>query len=81
MSVRPLVLWVSRQGWTLRMGERTPEEVRGVIHTPQGERRFRYLRGPRVLHLDDQVIRLDPHGWEVDEQGQIVFRSRREDVE
>jgi len=81
VSLRPLVLWVGRQGWTLRMGPRTPEEVRGVVRTPQGEQPFRYERTTRRLHLEGRVVRLDPHGWEVDDQGRIVFRSQRPDTD
>lgn len=77
MSIKPLAMWAIHNGWTLRFSERTPTEAQGVVSTPNGLLPFRYERDARRLHLPDRVVHLDPYGWEVDEKGQIVFRSAR----
>ncbi len=80
MSVRPLVLWVTRQpSTTMRFTRRDSEVATGVMSGPNGTAPFTFDRGARRLRLPDQTIYLDDYGWEVDEQGNIVFHSRRTD--
>ena len=80
MSVRPLVLWVTRQPSTaLRFIRRDSEVATGVMTGPDGTVPFTFDRGARRLHLPDRTIYLDDYGWEVDEQGNIIFQSRRTD--
>lgn len=78
MSVRPLVLWVTRQdGMAMRFTRRDTELAEGVLTDALGTIQFSYDRRARRLHLPDRAIYLDEYGWEVDEQGRIVFQSRR----
>ena len=78
MSVRPLVLWVTRQEATvMRFTRRDPEMATGFLTDPNGTVPFAFDRNARRLRLPDRDINLDEYGWEVDEQGKIVFQSRR----
>ncbi len=80
MSVRPVVLWVSRQEETaMRFTQRDPDLVKGVLTDANGTVPFSFDRKSRRLTLPDREIHLDEYGWEVDEQGRIVFQSRRSD--
>lgn len=76
MSVRPLVLWATRQkGMTLRFTRRDAEVVEGLLTGPGATLPFSFERAARTLRLPDWTLQLDEYGWEVDEEGQIVFRS------
>lgn len=80
MSVRPLVMWVARQeATTLRFRRRNGDVAAGVLTGPPGPVAFTYERAARRLHLPERTIYLDEYGWEMDEQGQTVFRSQRTD--
>ena len=80
MSVRPLVLWVARQeGTVMRFTRRDQERATGVLTDVHGTVPFAFDRLARRLSLPDRDIYLDEYGWEVDEQGKIVFQSRRSD--
>ncbi len=80
MSVRPLVLWVTRQEETvMRFTRRDSDLAAGVLTDPGGTVPFSFDRLTRRLSLPDGDIYLDEYGWEVDEKGQIVFRSRHTD--
>ena len=78
MSLRPIVLWASRQpGTTLRFARRDAAAATGSLTGPEGTIAFRFEREARRLILPDRTIHLDDYGWEVDEHGRIVFRSLR----
>lgn len=77
MSIKPLAMWAIHNQWTIRFTRRTPDEAQGELNTPGGLVPFRYEPESRRLHLPDRVVHLDPYGWEVDEQGRVVFRSTR----
>ena len=80
MSVRPLVLWVTRQEETvMRFTRRDSDIASGVLTDPNGTVHFTFDRPARRLSLPDRDIYLDEYGWEVDEHGKIVFQSRRTD--
>ena len=80
MSVRPLVLWVTRQEETvMRFTQRDKKFATGVLTDADGTVAFSFDRSARRLSLPDRDIYLDEYGWEVDEKGQIVFQSRRSD--
>lgn len=82
MSVRPLVLWVTRQEETvMRFTRRDRDVATGVLTDANGTVPFAFDRLARRLSLPDRNIYLDEYGWEVDEEGQIVFQSRRSDLE
>ncbi len=82
MSVRPLVLWVTRQEETvMRFSRRDRDVATGVLTDAKGTVPFAFDRLARRLRLPDRDIYLDEYGWEVDEKGQIVFQSRRSDQE
>ena len=80
MSVRPLVLWVTRQqATTMRFTRRDSEVATGMLTSTKGTVPFTFDRGARRLCLPEQTVYLDDYGWEVDENGNIVFQSRRLD--
>lgn len=80
MSLRPLVLWVSRQpGMTIRFSRRDETRAEGVLTDPDGSQNFTYDRTDRQLYLADRTLRLNEFGWEVDAEGRTVFRSKRSD--
>lgn len=80
MSVRPLVLWVTRQEETvMRFTRRDRNIATGVLTDVNGTVPFSFDRLARRLSLPDRDVYLDDYGWEVDEKGQIVFQSRRSD--
>ena len=80
MSVRPLVLWVTRQEATvMRFTRRDQELATGVLTDANGTVPFTFDRSARLLRLHDRDIYLDEYGWEVDKHGNIVFQSRRTD--
>lgn len=82
MSVRPLVLWVTRQEETvMRFTRRDQEIATGVLTDAHGTVAFSFDRLARRLSLPDCDIYLDDYGWEVNEKGQIVFQSHRSDQE
>ncbi|MDE0198765.1 MAG: hypothetical protein OXK78_11270 [Caldilineaceae bacterium] len=82
MSVRPLVLWVTRQEETvMRFSRRDRDVATGVLTDANGTVPFHFDRLARRLSLPDRDIYLDEYGWEVDEKGRIVFQSRRSDQE
>lgn len=78
MSLRPIVLWASRQPLTkLRFARRDAAAATGLLTGPEGAVEFSFEREARRLTLPDRTIYLDEYGWEVDEQGRTVFRSLR----
>ena len=80
MSVRPLVLWVTRQEETvMRFTRRDRDIATGVLTDANGTVPFAFDRLARRLSLPSRDIFLDEYGWEVDEKGRIVFQSRRSD--
>lgn len=79
MSVRALVLWVGRQGWSMRFRRRTPEECSGELQTGNELIPFHFYPEDGRIELPDRTIFVDSFGWEVNEEGQIVFRSRVSD--
>lgn len=60
----------------MRFTRRDPEIAEGVLNGPSGTVAFTFARGPRRLLLPDRTVNLDDYGWEIDENGQIVFQSR-----
>lgn len=76
MSVKPLVLWVARQGWTVRFTRRGPHDAAGEMTTPTGTLPFRFERETRRICLPGRTISVDPYGWETDPQGRTIFRSQ-----
>ena len=64
MSVKPLMHWAIYKNVTLRITRRQPEEVEGFLNTPEGRVPFRYRIQERRIFLPDQVIAINPWGWE-----------------
>ena len=63
----------------MRFTQRDPDLVKGVLTDANSTVTFSFDRKSRRLSLPDREIYLDEYGWEVDEQGRIVFQSRRSD--
>ncbi len=65
-NVKPLTHWLIYKGYTVRFQERHPEQVTGVLTTPEGQVPFQYDPQRRVIHLPGQRIVINAYGWEVD---------------
>ncbi len=70
-NVKPLVHWAIFRKYTVRFRERTPQQVTGVLRTPGGEVDFRYEPATQTIHLPDETVHINDHGWELDEAGNI----------
>ncbi len=70
-NVKPLVHWAIFRKYTVRFRERTPQQVTGVLRTPDGEITFRYEPPTQTIHLPHESVRINDHGWELDEAGNI----------
>ncbi len=58
--------WAIAKGYTLRVTQREPAQVRGLCTTPEGTRPFVYEPGARRVTLEGgSPIHLDEYGWEV----------------
>lgn len=77
MSVKPLAHWALFHKYKLRYTHRADDAVRGIFTTPAGDEvTFAFRPGERLLTVGDApAVTLNAHGWEVDEKGDVVFRS------
>jgi hypothetical protein len=64
MNVKPLVHWAIHKQFKLRFSKREPHEVTGILTTPDGQVPFRYEPETRRIHLPDETIEINAHGWE-----------------
>lgn len=65
VSVKPLIHWAIYHGYALRYGNRAPDDVSGVVITPQGELIFHYHPDERTIQLDGKTITINEYGWEI----------------
>jgi hypothetical protein len=65
-NVKPLTHWIIYKGYSVRFGRRSSQEVDGILTTESGPLPFRYEPQTRIIHLPDQDIRINEHGWELD---------------
>jgi len=65
-NVKPLTHWIIYRQYTVRFTHRSPEEVRGVLQTPDGAVEFRYEPQRMVIHLPNERITINEHGWELE---------------
>lgn len=65
-NVKPLTYWLIHNGYTVRFGRRSPESVRGVITTPDGELDFDYVPDAMIISLPDRTVAINQFGWEID---------------
>jgi hypothetical protein len=65
-NVKPLTHWIIYKGYTVRFGRRSPQEVTGVLKTPQGEIAFRYDPQAMIVTLGEAQVHINEHGWEID---------------
>ena len=64
-NVKPLTHWIIYKGYSVRLGRRSPEEVEGVLNTGCGSIPFRYDPRSGIIHLPDEEIHINEHGWEI----------------
>lgn len=77
MILKPLAHWALQRRYKLRYTHRAEDEVRGIFTTPQGTVDFVFHPVERTLVVGDApAVRLNDHGWEVDANGDVVFRSQ-----
>jgi hypothetical protein len=65
-NVKPLTHWIIYKGYTVRFERRSPQEVTGMLKTPQGEVAFRYDPQAMVVTIGEEQVRINEHGWEID---------------
>jgi hypothetical protein len=65
-NVKPLTHWIIYKGYSVRFGQRSPQEVNGVLNTESGAIPFRYEPQSKLIHLPDGDIQINEHGWEMD---------------
>jgi hypothetical protein len=63
-NVKPLTHWIIYKGYTVRFTQRSPDEVAGLLTTPQGQVAFRYEPQTLTIHLPDRTVRINEFGWE-----------------
>ena len=76
-DVKALTHWIIRQGYTVRFTARRPDQVAGILRTPEGPVEFTYDPAKRVVHLPDRSVPINAYGWETDpthnEFGSVTF--------
>ncbi len=66
-NVKPFTYWLIHKKYTARFSHRSPESVRGVITTSEGEQDFDYNPATLTILLPDRTVRINVHGWETDQ--------------
>lgn len=66
VNVKPLMHWLIYRRYSVRISQRTPAQVQGVMTTPDGPIAFRYDPAAQVVHLPDRQIAINEYGWEID---------------
>jgi hypothetical protein len=66
-NVKPFTYWLIHKKYTARFSHRSPESVRGVLTTPEGEQDFDYNPATLTIVLPDQILSINVHGWETDQ--------------
>ncbi len=64
-NVKPLTHWIIYRGYSVRFKTRTPQRVTGMLTTPDGPVEFAYEPGSMAVHLRDERITINEHGWEL----------------
>lgn len=64
-NVKPLTHWLIYRGYSVRFRERDPQRVTGLITTPDGPVEFVYEPEGMIVHLPDERIPINQHGWEL----------------
>ena len=62
-NVKPLTHWVIYKGYTVRFSSRSPQQVAGMLITPEGNIDFRYDPAGQVVILAGERITINSHGW------------------
>ena len=68
VNVKPLMHWLIYRHYTVRITERAPTQVQGVMTTPDGPVTFRYDPVTQVVYLPSKSIAINEYGWEIDPQ-------------
>lgn len=68
MSVKALTHWIIYKGYRVRFTRRTPQEVEGILFTPEGETPFVYHRQTHQITLPTTTVNINEHGWELDRE-------------
>lgn len=78
MTLKPLALFAVHRKYTLRYTQRAADSVQGIFTTKSGEELpFTYRPAERILFIADAApIILNEYGWETNERGEVVFRSK-----
>lgn len=64
--VKPLMHWLIYRHYTVRITERSPDHVAGIMTTPEGQINFSYDPVGRIIHLPEKSIAINEYGWEIE---------------
>lgn len=64
-NVKPLTHWIIYRGYSVRFHARDPQRVTGMLTTPEGPVEFAYEPKSMTVHLLDERITINEHGWEL----------------
>lgn len=65
-NVKPLMHWLIYRNYTVRITQRGPFRVDGIITKPEGTVNFYYDAIEKIIHLPDQIIAINEYGWEIE---------------
>ena len=80
INVKPLTHWIIYKGYTVRFTKRTPQEVTGILRTPENtEIPFAYEPQAMIVWLPQMRIVIDEHGWELEKDPDPDYNSKSSD--
>lgn len=65
-NVKPLMHWLIYHKYTVRITQRAPLRVDGILTMSEGPVNFHYDPINRIVHLPDQTIAINEYGWEIE---------------
>lgn len=65
MTTKALTHWIIYKGYKVRFRERSPEQISGILNTPEGDLPFTYLVADMQVRLPGQWFTINEHGWEL----------------
>jgi len=65
VNVKPLTHWIIYRGYSVRFKSRKPQQVTGLLMTPDGQIEFTYDPEAMIVQLPEERIIINEHGWEL----------------
>jgi hypothetical protein len=77
VNVKPLMHWIIYRGYTVRITRREPEQVTGILTTPDGPVTFFYNAARQIVSMPGTQIQINEYGWEIEQQPPPDYDSTR----